>query len=95
MTMDRAAVYSVLAVELEGWRRLPYDELRSRVDDPPQVRTVTLGSEVIDVEVRLYWADQRRGSIRVEAVANGPSCWRLERLMEAITLTAPTGRDRS
>jgi hypothetical protein len=93
--MDRAAVYPVLALELEGWRRLPSNDLRSRVGDPPQVKSVTLGSEVIDVDVRLSWAGQKRRSIRVEAVANGPSSWRLERLGEAIFVTGPEGCDRS
>ncbi len=87
--MDRAQAYATLAGELERWRHLPFDDLVSLVDTSPSVKSVPVGAEVIDVEVRVRWADVRRGALRVEAVANGPSCWRLERLEEAITVSPP------
>ena len=36
--------------------------------------------------------DAGKGRIRVEATADGPSCWRLERLEEAITVSPSHAR---
>ena len=93
--MDRDRAYAKLVEELERWRRLPFVDLVSLVDAPPLTNTVPVGSEIIDVEVRVRWAESGPGAVRVEAVANGPSCWRLERLEEAITVSASQiSRDR-
>ena len=86
--MDRQTAYVALAEELERQRRLPLGDLVSQVGAPPFVKAVQLGDEIIDIEVRLRWADSRHSTIRIEAVANGPSCWSLERLEEAITVSA-------
>jgi hypothetical protein len=87
--LDRAEAYAKLTAELERWRRLTFDELVSFVGALPSVTSVPLGAEVIDIEVRIRWAEDKPGAIRVEAVANGPSCWRLERLEETIIVPAP------
>jgi hypothetical protein len=52
------------------------------------VKPLVVEGEVIDVEVCVRWAGAKPGAIRVEAVANGPSCWRLERLEEAVVVSA-------
>jgi hypothetical protein len=57
------------------------------------VQAVRLVGEVIDVEVRVHWAAAGREAICVEAVANGPSCWRLERLEDSITVPAPASKE--
>jgi hypothetical protein len=87
--MDRAEAYAKLTAELERWRRLPFGDLVSLIGTSPSVASVLVGAEIIDLEVRIMWAEAKPGSIRVEAVANGPSCWRLERLEEAIIVSAP------
>jgi len=86
--LDRAKAYATLSEELERWRRLPFVDLASLVGDPPSVRSVVVGGEVIDVEVVVRWAGAEPGAIRVEASANGPSCWRLERLEESVIVSA-------
>ncbi|MHC5541574.1 hypothetical protein ACYOEI_25410 [Singulisphaera rosea] len=85
--MDRTLAYATLAAELERWRRRPLDDLISLVDAPPSVTAIDVGGAVIDVEIRVRRASD--GSIRIEADANGPSWWRLERLEEAITRSLP------
>jgi hypothetical protein len=92
--LDRAKAYAELAAELERWRRLPFGDLVSLVDASPSVTSVPVGAEVIDVEVRIRWAEAKPGAIRIEAVANGPSCWRLERLEETIIVSAPRSSGR-
>jgi hypothetical protein len=89
--VDRDRAYATLVEELERWRRLPFDDLAGLVGAAPSVKSVLIGAEPIDVEVRIVWAESRPGAIRIEAVANGPSCWRLERLEEAIIV--PASRD--
>jgi hypothetical protein len=92
--LDRAEAYAKLTAELERWRRLPFGDLLSLVGASPSVTSVPVGAEIVNVEVRIRWAEAKPGAIRVEAVANGPSCWRLERLEEAVIVTEPrsTGR---
>jgi hypothetical protein len=87
--LDRVEAYGKLAAELERWRRLPFDDLVRLVGASPSVTSVLVGAEVIDVEVSMTWAEAKPGAIRVEAVAYGPSCWRLERLEEAVIVSAP------
>ena len=81
--MDRDRAHLILAEELERWRRLPFDDLVGYIGSEPYLKTVLIGAEVVDAEVRVRWAGPRPGAVRVEAVANGPSCWRLERLEES------------
>lgn len=92
--LDRVEAYAKLFAELERWRCLPFDDLASLVGVPPSVASVCIGAEVIDVEVRISWAEAEPGAIRVEAVANGPSCWRLERLEETVIVPAPPSSGR-
>ena len=87
--MDHHGAYAALAGELEKYRRMPFDQLVDRVGGAPAMTSVPVGSEVIEVEVRIRWAGPAPGDVRVEAVAYGPSCWRLERLEEAITVPVP------
>jgi hypothetical protein len=92
--MDRVEAYAKLTAELERWRRLPYGDLVSLIGASPSVASVPVGSEIIDVEVRIMWVEAKPSSIRIEAVANGPSCWRLERLEEAIIVSEPQASKR-
>jgi hypothetical protein len=87
--LDRAEAYAKLSAELERWRGLPFGDLVSLVDASPSVTSVSVGAENIEVVVRIGWAKDKPGAIRVEAIANGPSCWKLERLEEAVIVSAP------
>lgn len=89
--MDRILAYATLAAELERWRRRPFDDLIRLVDAPPSVTAIDVGGAVIDIEVRVRRASV--GSIRIEAKANGPNWWRLERIEEAITISLPGTTD--
>jgi hypothetical protein len=92
--LDRVEAYAKVAAELERWRRLPFGDLVGLIGFSPSVTSVSVGTEIIDVEVRVEWAKAKPGAVRVEAVANGPSCWRLERLEEAFIVSAPPSSGR-
>jgi len=87
LSMKKSDAYQVLAAELESWRRLGYSALTEQVGQPAVTKSVPLGQEEISVQVRIRWADAERRSIRIEATADGPSCWRLERLEESVTVS--------
>lgn len=89
--MDRHGAYAVLAAELDRYRRMPYAELAGRVGRPPVAKSIESRSGPLVIEVRLVWAEGDPGAVRVHGTADGPSWWRLERLEEAITVSAPTG----
>ena len=84
--MERANAYAALASELEQWRLKPPAELASRVGAPPAVRQTEVAGEVVSIEVSVAWTDRSRDKLRIEAVANGPSHWTTERLVERITV---------
>jgi hypothetical protein len=87
--LDRTEAYAILAGELERMRLLPFDDLACRAGAPPSVTSIPAGSETLEIEVRVAWADARRGILRIEAAARGPSCWRLERLEKSIVVSEP------
>ncbi|MDR2689415.1 MAG: hypothetical protein LBB76_06620 [Azoarcus sp.] len=84
--MNRAEAYAILTAELEHWRRLPFSELVSFVGASPFRTSVPVGAESIELEVYIKW--EKPHAIRIEAIANGPSCWKLERLEEVIIVFA-------
>ena len=87
--MDREKAYSVLARELERFRRLPRPELVRCISGPAIERTEWVGAEPLTIEPRVDWADEGAGVIRIRATLNGASCWRLERLEESVLVRAP------
>ncbi len=90
--MEKANAYAALTVELEFWARKSQGELVSQIGAAPLVREVRLAGEVVSIEVSVAWADESNGKITVEAVANGPSHWTTERLVERITLATQSSR---
>ena len=89
-TLDRDRAYSVLARELERFRRLPRPDLVRFISGPAIERTEWDGAEPLTIEIRVDWADEEAGAIRIRATSNGPSCWRLERLEESVVVRPPT-----
>jgi hypothetical protein len=85
----RANAHAVVARELEGWRDLTADELRSQVGETPVARTVELDGESMLIEVCVAWADASQERVRVEAIAYGPSTWRMDPVAEHILLQLP------
>jgi hypothetical protein len=88
-TLDRDRAYSVLARELERFRRLPRPDLVRCISGPAIERTEWDGAEPLTIEIRIEWADEEAGAIRIRATSNGPSCWRLERLEESVVVRPP------
>ena len=86
--MERANAYAALTKELEQWRLKPKADLTSRIGAPPAVRNTDVAGEVVSIEVSVSWADTSHEILRIEAVANGPSHWSTERLIERITVSA-------
>ena len=82
--MKQASAYRVLTQELEVWRELAADELLRRVGSVPRVRVIDIDGEPVSIEVSVSWMDKSRTRVRVEAIANGPSTWRMERVIEHI-----------
>jgi hypothetical protein len=91
--MKRASAYGVVAQELELWRGLASDELLGQVGGPPQTRVIEIDREPVSIEVSVSWRDASRTHVRVEVAANGPSTWRMERVVEHIDLPLPDRND--
>ncbi len=87
--MKRDKAYSILAEELERFRRLPRPDLVRCISGPAIERTEWDGAEPLTIEIRVEWADEEAGAIRIRATSNGPSSWRLERLEEVVLLRPP------
>ena len=87
--MNRNDAYTILAAELESWKRQGYATLVKRVGQPTTNKSVGAGQEEISIRVQVKWADAGKGTVRVEATADGPSSFRLERLQESVTISPP------
>jgi hypothetical protein len=87
--MDLLRAYAELAAELDHYRQLPYEELVRRVGGPSVERSVESEEGPMMIEVRFRWAGPEGNAVQISATANGPSCWKLERLDEAVTITRP------
>jgi hypothetical protein len=87
--LDRDKAYSMLARELERFRRFPRPDLVRCIGSPAIERTEWVGAEPLTVEIRVEWADEDAGVIPIRATSNGPSCWRLERLEETVLVRPP------
>ncbi len=84
--MNKATAYALLAEELETWRRKGAVALAALAGQPACSREVHAGGELLRVEVAVSWVDATRENLKVEAVANGPSHWQMERVVERIIL---------
>ena len=87
--MNRAEAYRILAAELETYSRLGYDRVVTLLGLETS-KVVRVGDEEIAITIRVVSSPAGRGTIAVEGTANGPSCFRLERLEESIVLSPPT-----
>jgi hypothetical protein len=84
--MNRDDAYALLSRELLSWQHRPYEQLVSQVDQPASERNVRLGEEDVTLRVAVRWASEKKTAVRIEAVADGPSWYRLERLEESIVV---------
>ena len=84
--MNKGGAYSLLARELNEYRRAGSDVALALVDAPPRKREVWLEGELVVIETRVVWENEKRRTLRVEATAYGPNCFHLERLDEVMIL---------
>ena len=87
-SMDRACAYAILSRELSDWHAKGFAMLSSIVGQTVPAKVVASGDEEISIEVRLRFLDDAKQSIRIDASALGPSCWRFERMDESVTVRA-------
>ena len=85
--MNRADAYGVLSRELRKWQNCPYPQIVALIDRSLPAIVVRVGEEDVTVRVCMRWANEKKGTIQVEAAADGPSCWNLERLEESIIVS--------
>ena len=84
--MNRGDAYKLLATRLEQLRSEGYDALLGRIGQPAMSETVRANNENVVVDVEVFWADKKRGTVRVCATASGPSTWMMERLDESFVI---------
>lgn len=85
--MRKATAYQALTRELERWRSMPAKDLVESIGKPASVQSVHIDGEAIALEITIQRHDPN--SVRITAVANGPSHWRLERLEESMVIQLP------
>jgi hypothetical protein len=84
--MDRTNAYAMACKELRSFEAMSYEDVVSLVGQPPKRSTVLVGELEWTVEVRVDWQDQFAGIAEVVATIEGPSSWKLERLVETFTI---------
>lgn len=86
--MNRGDAYALLCRELQSWRHCPHDQLVALVDHPASEAVVRLGGEDVTLRVAVRWENREKGTLRIEAAADGPSWYKLERLEESLVVGA-------
>jgi len=84
--MDRASAYAALSGELEACRRLPRPMLVELIGSKPASKVIVVDGEELLLELQAAWASPKRMSVRVTAIAYGPSHLQTERLEEHLTI---------
>lgn len=82
--MHKAVAYEALARELERWRAMPASDLLASIGKPATVLPVSINGEEIAIEITVQRHDREPDTLRITGTANGPSHWRLERLVESL-----------
>lgn len=84
--VNRASAYAALSDELEACRRLPRPMLVELIGSKPASKVIVVDSEELLLEIQAAWASPKRMSVRVTAIAYGPSHLQTERLEEHLTI---------
>jgi len=91
--MNRGDAYCVLAAELNLFSKQGFDSLLLKVGCTTS-RVLRIGQEDVTIETTVGWNDARKRTIRVNASALGPTCFRIERLEESIVVHPTIDRKR-
>ncbi len=84
--MYRDVAYAILSKELNRWKSKTNEEVIAAAGSTKASIHNTQAGEEIKMEVTTKWIDEEKKKIRIEAVAYGPSHWKLERLEEKVTI---------
>ncbi len=84
--MYRDEAYAILSKELNRWKNRSTDEIIAEAESTISKKIKTKDEEEIEIELTSKWTNETKKIIRVEAIAYGPSHWKLERLEEKITI---------
>lgn len=84
--MNRHDAYTVVAARLNELRLEGYDKLLSRVGQATISETLRVNNEDVVVDFAVFWADKKRRTLRVCAIASGPSTWMMQRLDESFVI---------
>ncbi len=87
--MYRDEAYALLSKELNLWKNKTTEEIFALVESQTVSTQRSNDGEEIKIEVISKWIDREKKKIRVEAIAYGPSHWKLERLEEKILIDLP------
>lgn len=82
--MLRGTIYQVLSALLEEWHQRPVEDLVADIGALASTIEVQVLGEPVAIEVSVRWADEKRASLIVEAVAFGTSSWHTQRVEERI-----------
>ena len=81
--MDRPYAYDLAERSLRPFQKLTFSQLAGLVGGPPVTSRLSRNDGEYAVSVTVQWVGEALGPVGVEAVVEGPSTWRLERLRES------------
>lgn len=87
--MDRHQAYAAIAAWLDRFRSRPFESLEREVGTAVNDRVQLPTGEEFLLEARVEWADARRDRLRISVTADGPGCFKLERLEERAFVKRP------
>ncbi len=84
--MDRHDAYTILADTLAKYKALRFEELEGLVGKDSYERISSGSGEEYLIDIAVAWVDNRRDAIRVDASADSPEPFRLERIEEHLVV---------
>lgn len=90
--MDRHAAYQIASEQLTRYREMAVADLTALVGTRSCERVARADAGEFIVEIEVKWADERREQIRVTAIVDSPSTFRLERIEESVLVDALESR---
>ena len=89
--MDQVDAYTILAREIEQYRRLGYHDLAEFAERPAIETPVRVGPHELTLWIRVRRLSRPPGALRIDGTVFGPrqNWWRSERLDESIIVQQP------
>ena len=89
--MDKVEAYTIIQEELDAYKKKPYSELVSLIDNPQTKEVRGKSSTLYQTEVQVFWDDKKEENIRIIGSIDNMSWYAFSPLTEDFIMV-PNGK---